>query len=180
MVRWDHDDHNEDVWSSRRICYGQDGETAFNPRVDQQQHPNTCASGKIYSLKQQKMWDYSLHTAWGSCGSGSDDSRVPVADDRPSAETAQWVLWQRPLAPQYVHNADGEARVHRRPRPQMHAPGLETTYRVVAAFCTAFLRWRRHWDTFWPNLAREILICCPRIWSRPTTAKKDTSVYQLN
>lgn len=42
MDRWDHDDHNDDVWSSRRICYGQDGETAFNPRVDQQQHPNTC------------------------------------------------------------------------------------------------------------------------------------------
>lgn len=29
-----------------------------------------------------------------------------------------------------------EARVHRR----THALGLETTYRVVAAFCTAFLR----------------------------------------
>lgn len=65
----------------------------------------------------------------------------PIADDRPSAETTQRVLWQRPLAPQYVHNADGrpastDARVHRR----THAPGLETTYRVVAAFCTAFLR----------------------------------------
>lgn len=79
MGRWDHDDHNEDVWSSRCICCGQDGETALNPRVNRHKYDrnNICsgwirsntltpvtrsASGKIYSLKKQQMWDYSLHT----------------------------------------------------------------------------------------------------------------------
>lgn len=120
------------------------------------------------------MCDYSFHTVGGSCETGSDDSRVHIADYHPSAETEVGpvaVTSCTSVCPQCRQ----EAHVHRR----MHALGLETTYRVVAAFCTTFLRWRRHWDTFWPNLIREILICFPRIWSLPTTAKKDINCVSV-
>lgn len=113
------------------------------------------------------MWDCSLHAVGGSCETGGDDSRVHIADHRPSAETKAGpvaVTSCISVCPQCRQ----EARVHRR----THARSLETTYRVVAAFCTAFLWWRRHWDTFWPNLVREILIRCQRIRSLPTTARK--------
>lgn len=133
-----------------------------------------CAFRKIYFLKKQKMCDYSFHTVGGSCETGSDDSRVHIADYHPSAETEVGpvaVTSCTSVCPQCRQ----EAHVHGR----MHALGLETTYRVVAVFCTTFLRWRRHWDTFWPNLVREILICCPRIWSLPTTAKKDINCVSV-
>lgn len=155
-----------------RVCHHQRqkvSQVLFLHRFLPAKKPGTESTfRKIYSLKKQKMWAYSLDTVGGSCETGSDDRRVHLADHHPSAETKVGPVAVTSCA-SVCPQCRQEARIHMR----THALGLDTTYKVVAAFCTAFLRWRRHWDTFWPNLLRKILICCPRIWSLPSTAKKD-------
>lgn len=128
---------------------------------------------KMYLPQKLKVRDYSIHTLRGSCETGSDDSRVHITDYRQSAETKLG-----PGAVTFCPSVCPQCRQEASVRRRTHARGSKTTYRVVVAFCATFLRRRRHWDTFWPNLVRGIPIRCPRIRSLPTTANKDiNSLY---